>query len=557
PWRELHGAYSFAAISRLPAVARLTKSSRPKGPVPFVPRMPTADLRRRLVELNTEIIEQKRVLRALHRDRAAVKNELNATATFPILTLPVEITTEIFILCLPTIEELREDHRVRSDGEYLVSLQVPLSLASCCRLWRTIALATPSLWTTFPFFLEENFDDFGPSDSSTTPTEDLGVFIDRWIARAGALRPLTFVLSIALYSGDFYGGSTKSTGCVQDALRRYAHRLEHLDLAASVRDVSSLLELASVDFPLLRRVVIEDDEKTPYYYVAYFVDNFLRRSPQFRELFLQDCAILSSYPIPLNQLTRFKGRIDDLRLFRMAPNLIEVECSFRLSEAAERAVTDITHSSLQSLTLSSPDPVGYESISFVLDQLTLPALLSLLLPGGEDHTTPESVLSLLKRSTPPLRSLSTQVDQEPFDYEQPSSYDRWDECFSAVGATLENLDLDSPSTTFLASLLRIDSNDSDHDPLPHLKSLTLTNSPAVNYERLIKFLYRRSNSPALDELQSFRLVYSPGTILDGHRFSIDNTVVGRRTVAGHVRELERDGMDIQIESENEIFDFYD
>ncbi|KAJ7755922.1 hypothetical protein B0H16DRAFT_1268144, partial [Mycena metata] len=85
---------------------------------------------KRLVELNTEIIQQKRVLRALQRDRASVEDELNATATFPILTLPVEITIEIFIC----------------DGEYLVSLQVPLSLASCCRLWRTIALATPSLW---------------------------------------------------------------------------------------------------------------------------------------------------------------------------------------------------------------------------------------------------------------------------------------------------------------------------------------------------------------------------------------------------------------------------
>ncbi|KAJ7755926.1 hypothetical protein B0H16DRAFT_1274202, partial [Mycena metata] len=101
---------------------------------------------RRLVELNTAIVEQKRVLAALQSDRAAVEDKLNTTATFPILTLPVEIATEIFIWCLPTIEQLREDHCVRSDAKYLVSLQVPLLLASCCRLWRTIALGTPSLW---------------------------------------------------------------------------------------------------------------------------------------------------------------------------------------------------------------------------------------------------------------------------------------------------------------------------------------------------------------------------------------------------------------------------
>ncbi|KAJ7739918.1 hypothetical protein B0H16DRAFT_1424475, partial [Mycena metata] len=189
--------------------------------------MLTADLRRRLVELNTEIVEQKRVLAALQSDRAAVEDELNATATFPILTLPVEITTEIFILCLPTLEELREDHRVRGDAEYLVTLQAPLSLATCCRLWRTIALATPSLWTTFSFFLEDNFDDLGPFHSSTKPKEDLGVFIDRWLACAGAFRPLRFVLSIAQdYSGDFYGDANKSISCIRDALRRYAHRVE-------------------------------------------------------------------------------------------------------------------------------------------------------------------------------------------------------------------------------------------------------------------------------------------------------------------------------------------
>ncbi|KAJ7755919.1 hypothetical protein B0H16DRAFT_1886194 [Mycena metata] len=519
--------------------------------------MPTADLRRRLVELNTEIVEQKRVLAALQSDKAAVEDELNATATFPILTLPVEITTEIFIWCLPTIEELREHHRARRDGEYSVSLQVPLSLASCCRLWRTIALAAPSLWTTFPFSLEHNFDDLGAFDSFTTPKEDLGVFIDRWLARAGALRPLTFVLSIAPYSGDFYNEPNKSIGCVRDALRRYAHRVEHLGLAASVRDASFLLELASVDFPLLRRVVIEDDQKKPYYYIPDSVDNFLRRSPQFRELFLQDAAILSSHSIPLNQLTRFEGGIDDLDLFRMAPNLIEVNCSFRLGEGAMGG-SAVTHLSLQSLTLSSPDPVEYKSISFVLGHLTLPALLSLHLPRPEGWIN--SIPPFLERSRPALRSLSVHFDHDPshgdypFDHEP---YDYWNTCFSVVRATLENLDINSPTPASLASLLRLGSDDSDHDPLPHLKSLTLTNSPAVNYERLIEFLNRRSNSPALDKLQSFRLVYSPGTLLDGHRFSIDNNVEGRRTVAGHVRELERDGMEIQIESENEIFDFYD
>ncbi|KAJ7167677.1 hypothetical protein C8R46DRAFT_858738, partial [Mycena filopes] len=95
--------------------------------------------------VDAKIIEQEVVLDALKSDRIALQQELDDTSTFPILTLPVEITTQIFIWCLPTIEELRADHVSRSVGEP-AEPHAPLTVASCCRLWRAIALATPSLW---------------------------------------------------------------------------------------------------------------------------------------------------------------------------------------------------------------------------------------------------------------------------------------------------------------------------------------------------------------------------------------------------------------------------
>ncbi|KAJ7755938.1 hypothetical protein B0H16DRAFT_1540186, partial [Mycena metata] len=94
---------------------------------------------------------------ALERDRTTVAAELYSKATFPVLTLPVEITTAIFTFCLPTIEELHENNiRRRDDAETPPTLTAPNTLVECCRAWRDIAFATPSLWTTLALCLKDN-----------------------------------------------------------------------------------------------------------------------------------------------------------------------------------------------------------------------------------------------------------------------------------------------------------------------------------------------------------------------------------------------------------------
>ncbi|KAJ7129240.1 hypothetical protein C8R44DRAFT_533755, partial [Mycena epipterygia] len=56
--------------------------------------------------------------------------------TYPVLTIPLEITAEIFVHCLPTTR--------RSD--VLNPEEAPLLLTHVCRAWREIAISTPSLW---------------------------------------------------------------------------------------------------------------------------------------------------------------------------------------------------------------------------------------------------------------------------------------------------------------------------------------------------------------------------------------------------------------------------
>ncbi|KAJ7660146.1 hypothetical protein DFH06DRAFT_914375, partial [Mycena polygramma] len=54
---------------------------------------------------------------------------------YPVLTLSPEITSQIFVACLP-------DHsRVRPSAN-----TPPLVLPQICRQWREIALSLPELW---------------------------------------------------------------------------------------------------------------------------------------------------------------------------------------------------------------------------------------------------------------------------------------------------------------------------------------------------------------------------------------------------------------------------
>ncbi|KAJ6466436.1 hypothetical protein C8R45DRAFT_839249 [Mycena sanguinolenta] len=57
----------------------------------------------------------------------------------PVCRLPAEITSEIFVYCLPTSYS---DHDVNTANPS----QAPMLLLHICRNWRDIAISTPALW---------------------------------------------------------------------------------------------------------------------------------------------------------------------------------------------------------------------------------------------------------------------------------------------------------------------------------------------------------------------------------------------------------------------------
>ncbi|KAJ7220748.1 hypothetical protein GGX14DRAFT_339248, partial [Mycena pura] len=93
-----------------------------------------AQLRASLEEVQTAILRQQALLSKLHRRQQELKRRLGLIV-YPVLTLPNEIVSRIFVDCLPGHGRVRPSERM-----------APLLLARICRCWRDIALGTCELW---------------------------------------------------------------------------------------------------------------------------------------------------------------------------------------------------------------------------------------------------------------------------------------------------------------------------------------------------------------------------------------------------------------------------
>ncbi|KAJ7133429.1 hypothetical protein C8R44DRAFT_772407 [Mycena epipterygia] len=182
-----------------------------------------AHLRTRLEEISSRIIHQKEILRDLEQTRSDIQRDLN-TFLDPMARLPLEITSEIFTLCLPIgVHELTPSQRT-----------APMLLLNVCRLWSTIALATPSLWASirgeFPYSV------------------DFAQLMDRWIRRAHKL-PLSILLHGPL------------PAAVATVVINNAHQVQKLELYITT---SEDLGQITTPYPSLTKLTIgygaDDDE---------------------------------------------------------------------------------------------------------------------------------------------------------------------------------------------------------------------------------------------------------------------------------------------------------
>ncbi|KAJ6602788.1 hypothetical protein DFH09DRAFT_857437, partial [Mycena vulgaris] len=94
-----------------------------------------AEARDRVSELNSQIADLQLAICALRHEREAIEDQLDVYK-YPVLTLPNETVSEIFMHFLP----------VYPDRPAQVELFSPATLGQICGKWREIAVATPSLW---------------------------------------------------------------------------------------------------------------------------------------------------------------------------------------------------------------------------------------------------------------------------------------------------------------------------------------------------------------------------------------------------------------------------
>ncbi|KAJ7832824.1 hypothetical protein B0H13DRAFT_1734586 [Mycena leptocephala] len=119
--------------------------------------------RTRLADIEVKIQDLERSLAAFRAEKTLLQERLDSYK-YPILTLPNEITSEIFIHFLP-IYPLRSP---------IAGILSPTNLTQICRQWREVALATPALWRAMDVILYDHLHPF---------KQEFAIF-DIWLSRS-------------------------------------------------------------------------------------------------------------------------------------------------------------------------------------------------------------------------------------------------------------------------------------------------------------------------------------------------------------------------------------
>ncbi|KAJ7477692.1 hypothetical protein FB451DRAFT_192185 [Mycena latifolia] len=324
-----------------------------------------SQLRARLIEIENQVAGLETQLSRLRVEKQAVLDSLESVI-YPILTLPPEITSEVFLNYV-------DSHPSHS----------PLCLASVCRAWRAVALSVAALWTHFQA---------GSSNAgSNFPAENLANRLRCWLPRAGSLRLTLRIVLPGLSSQD----DTFSI------LAEHASQWMDLNLTS---DTALSFPVGSIHAPLssLKKVRLDihvwpDAGRSC---ILAFLD-----APQLRDVEIYGLSF-PQISLPWIQLTilKLEGQsvAQCLEILEHSPHLEElsVTASF-LSWGAPPALTPRTLLRLRTLKLSSDPDVE------LLGHLTLPALDSLDLSELSDSGLTRVLASSRAPAAPSARSTSS------------------------------------------------------------------------------------------------------------------------------------------------------
>ncbi|KAJ7271273.1 hypothetical protein C8J57DRAFT_966091, partial [Mycena rebaudengoi] len=203
----------------------------------------------------------------------------------PISTLPVEISSNIFVQSLPD-----EAPQATNSSECTLPStdDAPLLLTRICKKWRTIALSTLKLWSALQFELH----------GDRTTDAKLISFLDIWLARS---RAFPLILSI--------GGSDQSEPAQEKALvcvlARHAKQWKELSLNFSV-PLYHNIPLPDSSLPVLERLVLyaPDERKTAAFCSKSIPPiSVFQNAPLLSQIRLGPHLSPSDFDFPWNQMT--------------------------------------------------------------------------------------------------------------------------------------------------------------------------------------------------------------------------------------------------------------
>ncbi|KAF8170696.1 hypothetical protein K438DRAFT_2024283 [Mycena galopus ATCC 62051] len=417
---------------------------------------------------------------------------------YPVLTLPFDVISQIFVYCLPP-----------EDDALPWRTEAPLLLAGICRDWRHIALITSELWNTIHLRLRPQL-----SISKVDP------LLKFWLPRAGGL-PLSMSLVYKCAAGTD-PIPLKSIRALGKLLAEYALHWTSIELALSLETLVQL-RAPDRDFASLKKLVLNCQSWGSEQRLAHVFRNASR---------IEELHMISNAPtklvLPWEQLMTLKldnsTPAECLQTLALVPNLVNFT-GVLWTEGAARPIPPL--SQLESLTFILSHTRGPE----LLDSLTLPALLHLDL---DLQGLPEiaRVASLGARSPCFIRRLSVGLGPN-------WTADHFMQLFLALDF-LEVLELKKAGRSLNTGLglLKIHPH-----LLPNLRSLSVqrTLSELEDVELLADLLESRWNIPAgvslPVQLKSFRLdsplSEAPDTFSDALL---------------RLARLRAEGMDIQIRS---------
>ncbi|KAJ7052719.1 hypothetical protein C8F01DRAFT_564366, partial [Mycena amicta] len=327
---------------------------------------------------------------------AAEHARSNTPRRVPILTLPPEIITEIFLHIVPPYPERTP----------IPDMDSPYVLAQVCKRWRGITLATPTLWAGFSVTLHRK-------DSLQHKLE---------LMKLSLLRSGSHPLSISLQSKK----NLQLLASFLELISTHIARWEHISFCFPLHYLSQLegqpnsLKTLAIHSPSWQvfyphyDLHINSTTGVSYFDLRPTLTTLFRNAPALHNIHIRFYVDAFEHLLPLSQLTIITlGCIDmyQLRtLLRHAAKLVHCTAVLQRTNYGHQNriytnVSPITLSHLQTLSLRYDDS-RVEDLQASIGVLTLPALVRLRISERNLSPNPIATLAaLLQRSRCSLQQL--------------------------------------------------------------------------------------------------------------------------------------------------------